>query len=94
VRECDAVTGACMMISKDLFLELNGFDEEYWVECQDVDLCLKARNKGLKVIYAPKSVLIHHEMITRGPVKAEEEIHDTAVLKRKWFEKQGDNAIK
>lgn len=60
--EVDAVTGACLMIGKALFDELGGFDEDVFaVSLNDVDLCLKARARGLKVIYAPQATLLHKE---------------------------------
>ncbi|HVZ29421.1 MAG TPA: glycosyltransferase [Asticcacaulis sp.] len=60
--EVDAVTGACLMIGKALFDQLGGFDEAaFAVSLNDVDLCLKARGRGLKVIYAPQATLLHKE---------------------------------
>ncbi len=60
--EVDAVTGACLMIGRALFDALGGFDERaFAVTLNDVDLCLKARGRGLKVIYAPQATLLHKE---------------------------------
>ncbi len=66
IREYDMVTGACFAIKKNLFFELNGFDEQYVNGCEDIDLCLKVRRKGLKVIYNPLSELYHYEGQTEG----------------------------
>ena len=50
---CDysAVTAACMMISKELYNEVGGFSEEYAVAFNDVDFCMKVREKGYLVVY-------------------------------------------
>ncbi|HDG98671.1 MAG TPA: glycosyltransferase [Desulfobacterales bacterium] len=65
-RELDMVTGACMLIKKELFDELGGFDEAYKNGMEDVDLCLRVREKGFKVIYCPKCVLYHYEGVSKG----------------------------
>lgn len=60
--EVDAVTAACLTIRKDLFDALGGFDEDtFAVTVNDVDLCLRARERGLKVVYAAEATLIHKE---------------------------------
>lgn len=60
--EVDAVTAACLMIRKDLFDRLGGFNEDdFAVTVNDVDLCLRARERGRRVIYAAQATLIHKE---------------------------------
>ena len=62
-----AVTGACMMVQKERFLAVGGFDEQaFGVACNDVDLCLRLRERGWKSVYVPWAVLYHHESATRG----------------------------
>lgn len=65
-REMQAVTGACLMISKQLFAELEGFDEEFHNGFEDVDLCLRAGEYGKKILYLPESVVIHYAEQTPG----------------------------
>jgi len=65
-RELDMVTGACLMIPKELFAKLGGFDESYRNGVEDIDLCLRARTAGFKVVYEPKAVLYHHEGQSAG----------------------------
>lgn len=66
-REVDYVSGASILIRKNLFDEFGGFDELYLpAYCEDSDLALKVRNRGLKVMYQPLSVVIHYEGITSG----------------------------
>ncbi len=65
VRDVSAVTGACMMIRRQVFAEAGGFDEGLPVAFNDVDLCLRLQERGLRVVYTPHAVLIHHESATR-----------------------------
>ena len=66
-REVDYCSGASIMVPKDLFDELGGFDEHYLpAYCEDSDLALKIRDKGYRVIYQPLSTVIHFEGITSG----------------------------
>jgi GT2 family glycosyltransferase len=64
-RDFSAVTAACLMIKRDLFDAIGGFDEQLAVGFGDVELCLKARQKDRKVICDGEAVLIHHESISR-----------------------------
>lgn len=66
-REVDYCSGASIVVPKLLFDEFGGFDEHYLpAYCEDSDLALKIRNKGLRVIYQPLSTVIHYEGITSG----------------------------
>jgi GT2 family glycosyltransferase len=65
-REVSAVTGACMILRRDLFLEAGGFDERFGTHYQDVDLCLRLRSAGLRNLYTPRAVIRHDESATRG----------------------------
>jgi len=65
-RDYQIVTAACMLIRKDLFFDVGGFDERYINGCEDIDLCLKVREKKKRVVYNPKSVVIHFEGKTTG----------------------------
>lgn len=64
-----AVTGACMMVKKSLYEELGGLDEEFAVALNDVDFCLKVREKGLLNIFTPFAELYHFESKSRGSDK-------------------------
>lgn len=66
-REVDYISGASILIQKDLFLRLGSFDEHYLpAYCEDTDLAFKVRAAGLKVIYQPRSSVIHYEGISHG----------------------------
>ena len=51
--ECDWVSGACLFIHKNIFEELNGFDEKFFMYFEDMDLCRAREEKGYKIIYFP-----------------------------------------
>lgn len=61
-----AVTGACLAIRKDLYHKLEGLDERYENGCEDIDLCFKAKEIGLKTIVANESTINHYVSSTRG----------------------------
>lgn len=90
VREVDYCSGASIMIPKSLFLDLGGFDEHYSpAYYEDVDLALKVRAAGFRVLYEPNSLIIHYEGITSGTditkgVKSFQEIN-----KQKLFDRWG-----
>ncbi|MFC1705774.1 glycosyltransferase, partial [Planctomycetota bacterium] len=64
---CAAVTGACMLTPRRLFLELGGLDEErFRAAFNDVDYCFRVRDRGLRCVYTGGAELLHHEAATRG----------------------------
>jgi O-antigen biosynthesis protein len=65
-RNYSAVTGACMMIRRDVFEEIKGFDEELTLCGNDVELCLRAWKSGYRVVMTPYAKLMHVGGITRG----------------------------
>lgn len=71
-RELQLVTGACLAIRRELFERVGGFDEAYWNGHEDLDLCLKARAAGAKVVYRPDSVVTHLESQTKRLVGLEQ----------------------
>lgn len=65
-RESSAVTGACMMVRASQFNEVDGFDERFAVAYNDIDLCLRLRDRGWSVIVEPSARLYHYESASRG----------------------------
>ena len=65
-RELQCVTAACMLVRRRVFEQVDGFDEGYRNGFEDVDLCLKIREKEWKIVYQPRSVLYHLESKTPG----------------------------
>lgn len=71
-QDVTAVTGACMMVSKALYEELGGLDESFTVALNDVDFCLRVREKGLLNIFTPFAELYHYESKSRGSDKKDD----------------------
>jgi GT2 family glycosyltransferase len=81
-REVSAVTAACAMVRRALFLELQGMDtERFAVNFNDVDLCLRLRAAGYAVMYTPHSLLYHHTSASRGVVS---NLDEDTQLTRRW----------
>jgi GT2 family glycosyltransferase len=87
-QQFSAVTGACMMVKKQAFVEAGGFTEQLAVSFNDVDLCLKIGNTGRRVVYTPRAQLIHHESISRGKDLGPDQISraqaEALYMKEKW----------
>lgn len=66
VQNYSAVTGACLMIKKELFDKLGGLDEKLAVAYNDVDFCLRLRRRGLLNVYVPQALFFHYESKSRG----------------------------
>jgi len=96
VQNLSAVTGACMMVRRDVFDKVSGFDENFTHAFNDVDLCLKIRQNGYLIVFTPFAELYHYESKTRGyedtPEKQERFRRESELLRQKWWEifKKGD----
>jgi ADP-heptose:LPS heptosyltransferase/GT2 family glycosyltransferase len=80
-RDVISVTGACMMIRREVFDRLGGFDEAHAVVNNDLDFSLRARAAGFAVIYTPSVSLIHHEMVSRADLA---DTHDSGAFLAAW----------
>ena len=65
-QDVSAVTGACLLVKKKLFEEVGGLDENFAISLNDVDFCLKLREKGLLNVFTPFAELYHFESVSRG----------------------------
>ncbi|HEY1733507.1 MAG TPA: glycosyltransferase family 2 protein, partial [Acidimicrobiales bacterium] len=65
-RDCSAVTGACLATRRAVFDDLDGFDVSLGLDLNDIDFCLRARQRGLRVVYEPLVELVHYESPSRG----------------------------
>lgn len=83
-----AITGACLIIERGLFLRLGGFDIRYHQTggCEDTDLCFKVLEAGLLVAYCPGSTVYHDEGESRGSRDAfhPEEVYNRKLLRQRW----------
>jgi len=84
-----AVTAACMVVRRDRFLAVGGFDaERFAVSFNDVDLCLRLGAKGWHTLYEPRATLVHHESVSRGldrdPMGAARQSAEVKALQDRW----------
>jgi len=81
-----AVTGACLMIRRDLFREIGGFSEAFILCGSDVELCLRARKRGYRVVVNPFAELIHLESQTRSSEIPTQDFEASFTHYRNWLE--------
>jgi GT2 family glycosyltransferase len=87
-REVDYVSGACLLIRRDLWEKVGGFDERFApAYYEDTDLAFQARQFGYKVMYQPKSVVVHFEGISSGTDLKSGVKHNQLANKKKFFAK-------
>lgn len=83
-----AVTGACLMVKKSLYTEVGGLDEEFAISLNDVDFCLKLRERGLLNVFTPFAELYHYESVSRGlddqGEKAERYNRESGRFRERW----------
>jgi GT2 family glycosyltransferase len=85
VRNCSAVTAACMLVARHKFFEAGGFDEtNLAVAFQDVDLCLKLLELGYRNLYTPYAKLYHYESATKNENEKIPHPAEDNFMKKKW----------
>ena len=84
VRDVSAVTAACMMMRRDVFEQVGGFDEALAIGFNDTDICLRTSELGLRTLNDGLAVLTHHESATRR--KSGQVLHpeDSARFAERW----------
>lgn len=65
-RDCIAITGACLMVKKDIFSQVMGYDEQFPIAYNDIDLCFKIHEAGYYLVVRNDVVAYHHESLSRG----------------------------
>lgn len=89
-QDVSAVTGACLLVRKQWFDELGGLEESFAVALNDVDFCLRLREKGLLNVFTPFAELYHFESKSRGlddgDEKARRYAQEAEHFRRKWKE--------
>ena len=88
-QDMSAVTGACMLIRKDVFDEVGGIDESFAVNLNDIDLCLRVREAGYLIVWTPFAELYHYESKSRGYIydsqeKAKETKKEQIMFRTRW----------
>jgi len=95
-HDVSAVTAACMLVKRSVYEEVGGLDEQFVVAYNDVDFCMKVRQKGYLIVTNPYCELYHYESKSRGyedtPEKQERFKSEVALFKQKWQSelKKGD----
>ncbi|MFI3201214.1 MAG: glycosyltransferase family 2 protein [Eubacteriales bacterium] len=95
-QNVSAVTGACLLVKKEKFYEVGGLEEDLCISLNDVDFCLKLREKGYLNVFTPFAELYHYESISRGlddqGEKAKRYQEESNYFRSKWKEviEQGD----
>lgn len=74
IRNTSAVTAACMLVRRDIYWSIGGFDEKMGVVYNDVDFCLRMVRSGQRVVYTPYAELVHDESSSRGKVNPQADI--------------------
>ncbi len=95
VQNVSAVTGACLAVRKDVYLQAGGLNEtDLTIAFNDVDFCLKVKELGYRNIWTPYVEMIHHESVSRGGEDTPEKVVrfncEVEYMKNKW----GDSLLK
>ena len=87
-QSLSVVTGACLLIRRDVFEEVGGLDEQLAVAFNDVDFCLRVRDAGYRNVWTPYAEMNHHESASRGndntPSKQKRFSDEVNFMKLRW----------
>ncbi len=89
VQNYSAVTGACLVVRKDVYEQVGGLNEKHLaVAYNDVDFCLKVREAGYRNLWTPYAELYHHESMSRGsddsPKQRRRLNKEAAYMRKRW----------
>ena len=59
--EVEAISGACMLVRREALEDVGGFDEGYFLHCEDLDWCMRFRKKGWKILFTADARVVHHQ---------------------------------
>lgn len=89
-QDLSAVTAACLMVKKEIFKMVQGLSEDLKVAFNDIDFCLKVREKGYLVVYNPYALLYHYESKSRGAEDSPEKVQrfnsEIQTFRSRWSE--------
>ncbi|OJW28128.1 MAG: hypothetical protein BGO51_24865 [Rhodospirillales bacterium 69-11] len=80
-RNVIAVTGACMLVRREVFERIGRFDELHTIVNNDLDFCLRAHAAGLRTVFTPHASLIHHELASRDRLQ---DVFDASQFSAQW----------
>lgn len=88
IQSVSAVTAACMMMRREVYLQLGGLDVGLQVAFNDVDFCLRLREHGFTNVWTPFAELYHHESASRGeedtPEKKQRFAREVQAMRKRW----------
>ncbi len=58
--EVEAISGACMLVKRKAMEDVGLWDEGYFLHCEDLDLCMRFRQKGWEILFVPDAIIVHH----------------------------------
>jgi GT2 family glycosyltransferase len=87
-QDLSCVTAGCMVIRREVFDAIGGFEERFEIAFNDVDLCLRVRNAGWRIIWTPAAMLYHYESASLGrhdgPERAEKFAEEIQMMRDLW----------
>lgn len=87
-QNLSAVTGACMMVRREVWDEVNGMEESLPVAFNDIDFCMRIRKAGYLVVWTPYAELYHYESKSRGKDDEAPEKKARLLKEQQWFEER------
>lgn len=88
VQNLSALTAACLLLRREVYDAVGGLDPALRVAFNDVDLCLRIRQAGWRLVYTPHATLVHHESKSRGSDYTTERLHEfraeQALMRERW----------
>jgi GT2 family glycosyltransferase len=94
--EVEAISGACMLVRRDAMDDVGRWDEGYFLHCEDLDLCMRFRQKGWKVVFVPSARMLHVRGASSKGRKIFVEWHKHKGMQRfyrKFFRRQYPGAL-
>ena len=94
--EVEAISGACMMIKREAMEDVGRWDDGYFLHCEDLDLCIRFRQKGWRIVFVPDAPIVHHLGICSAsrPIFVEWHKHKGMIrFYRKFFRHQYPGAL-
>ena len=89
-QQLSAVTGACLLVRREVFEQVGGLDEALQVAFNDIDFCLRLRAAGYRNVWTPFAELYHHESASRGSEDTEEKkqrfAREVELMQQRWGE--------
>ena len=87
-QDLSCVTGACMLIRREVFDGVAGFSTAFEIAYNDVDLCLRVRQAGWRIVWTPCAEFYHHESVSVGrpesPERTEKFAHEIKLMRSLW----------